>query len=348
MPFERPTIRDLIDRAISAIETRLPGADARLRRSFENVIAKAVAGLAHGLHGHLFWVSRQLFPDLAESIYLRRWASIWGVDPKEAAKAVGTINVVVATSMPAGTLWARIDGVQFETDTLVGALGATTVDVTAVVSGDDGNTAAATYLTIVTPIAGVDPIATVDGNGLADGLDAESDEDLRTRLLRRIRTPPSGGGPGDYEDWALEVEGVTRAWENGNELGPGTVALRFAVDGESSPIPVPAKVTEVQDYVEARAPITAALTTSAPVDNPLDPTISITPDTAAVRTAVEAEIEALLIRVADTNGTTILWSQINEAISLAEGEVDHTLTVPAADVTPAVGELTSVGTITWV
>jgi uncharacterized phage protein gp47/JayE len=165
--------------------------------------------------------------------------------------------------------------------------------------------------------------------------------------LGRIRTPPSGGGPTDYEDWALEVDGVTRAWENGNETGAGTVALRFAVDGEASPIPNAAKVSEVQDYIDDRAPITATVTVSAPVDSPMDPTIAVTPNTAAVKAAVEAELEAFLLRVADTNGTTIFLSQINEAISLAEGETDHTLTVPAADITPSIGDLTSVGTITW-
>jgi uncharacterized phage protein gp47/JayE len=156
MPFERPTLRTLINRAISDLETTLTGLDARLRRSFENAICFVTAGLAHGLHGHLFYVSRQLFPDLAEGIYLRRWASIWGVEPNDPAFAVGTINVDNSggLDMPAGTLWARVDGEQFETDTAVLAgVGAVTVTVTAVVSGDDGNTDGGTALAIVTPIA---------------------------------------------------------------------------------------------------------------------------------------------------------------------------------------------------
>jgi uncharacterized phage protein gp47/JayE len=350
MAFERPTLAALVKRAIADIELRLTGSDARLRNSFENVIARVVAGAAHGLHAHLLFLSKQIFPDTAESNFLRRWASIFDVTPKDPAFAQGNLVItgVDTTSIPAGTEWQRADGVSFTTDAIAAISGSSaTVAITATEAGADGNTDASTSFTIVTPITDIDSTATVDGSGLTGGADAEDDDALLSRLLIRLRTPPSGGGPNDYVAWALEVSGVTRAWEYPQELGVGTVSVRFVVDGEADIIPAAAKVTEVQTYIDALAPVTADVTVVAPVDTPLAMTISITPDTAAIRTAVEAELEALMLRSAEPGGTIYL-SQINEAISLAEGETDHTLTVPAADVTHTTGQLATLGTITWV
>jgi uncharacterized phage protein gp47/JayE len=89
------------------------------------------------------------------------------------------------------------------------------------------------------------------------------------------------------------------------------------------------------------------VTVVAPVAVPLDLTITgLTPDTAAVRAAIEAEIIDLLRREAVPGGT-ILLSHLREAISIAAGEADHALTIPAANVTHATGELAVLGTITW-
>ena len=62
--------------------------------------------------------------------------------------------------------------------------------------------------------------------------------------------------------------------------------------------------------------------------------------------AIEAEIIDLLRREAVPGGTVLL-SHLREAISIAAGEADHALTIPAANVTHATGELAVLGTITW-
>jgi uncharacterized phage protein gp47/JayE len=40
-------------------------------------------------------------------------------------------------------------------------------------------------------------------------------------------------------------------------------------------------------------------------------------------------------------------THISEAISLAAGETDHVLTVPAANVAPSIGQMATFGAITW-
>ncbi|MCK5602851.1 baseplate J/gp47 family protein [Candidatus Pacearchaeota archaeon] len=346
MPFERPTLKTHIRRAISDIETLLEGADARLRKSFENVIAIIIGGASHVLHGHIFFLSRQIFPDTAEPKFLRRWSGIFRVNPKDPATTKGSIIItgVDTTNLPAETVWRRADGVEFTTDAIATISGASaTVEVTASVAGADGNTDASTTFTIVTPVVDIDSTATVDGSGLKDGADAEKNPSLLSRFLLRLRTPPSGGGPNDYVKWAREVSGVTRAWEFPAELGLGTVSVRFMVDDEIDPIPSGSKVAEVQAHIVAAAPVTSVPTTVAPIAVPLDPAITLTPNTAAVQAAVTAELEALLLRDAEP-GATLLLSHINEAISLASGETDHELTSPVADVIHTTGEIPTLGT----
>ena len=76
MPLSRPTLTELVDRAKGDIKTEL-GLVTVIRRTFAYALAKAVAGLSHMLHGHLVYVSRQIFPDQAEQEYITRMAAIF-------------------------------------------------------------------------------------------------------------------------------------------------------------------------------------------------------------------------------------------------------------------------------
>lgn len=78
MPFQRPTLPQLIERAAADIESRLPGTDPRLRRALLGVLARTHAGAVHGLYGALDWLARQIIPDTAEAEILDRWADWWG------------------------------------------------------------------------------------------------------------------------------------------------------------------------------------------------------------------------------------------------------------------------------
>ena len=348
--FSRPSLQNLIDRAQGDIEAGLPGADARLRRSNLNVLAGLIAGVSHGLHGHIAWLADQVIADTAEAEWLDRWATLWLDQPRKAAAAATgsvTFTGTSGTLIPAGTSLVRADGVEYATEadaTLTG--GTITAAVTAIEAGAAGNAVAGVTVTLTTPIAGVTSAATVASGDLTGGSDTESDDALRVRLLARIKEAPHGGASFDYVNWALEVAGVTRAWCYPQELGVGTVTVRFVRDDDASIIPDAGEVTAVQDYIDALRPVTAQLTVVAPVAVALDFTIAVTPDTAAVRAAVEAELTDLLRREAEPGGT-ILLSHIREAISIAAGETNHVLTVPAADVTHTTGQMATMGTITW-
>lgn len=315
-----------------------------------------LSGMTHGLHGHVKWLSKQVLPDLAEAEFLLRIGSIYGMEPTAATPANGSVSIsgVNTTVCPAGTVWQRGDGWLYtqDADATISS-GTATITVTAqddgagTYFGQDGNADVGTKLTLAAPVAGISSSATVAGDGLTEGTDVESIDAFRTRLLLRLRNPPKGGGPGDYVNWALEVAGVTRAWEYPLMNGLGTVGVRFVRDNDASIIPDAGEVADVQAYIDSVAPITADVQVVAPTALALDMTIELTPDTAEVREAVEAEVEDLLRRTAEP-GSTVLLSQLNEAISIAEGETDHVLTVPAANVTHTANQIAVLGTITWV
>lgn len=350
MPFNRPTLQELIDRAVNDINARLPGVDARLRRSNLNVLARVHSGAMHGLYGYLDFLQRQVIIDTAETEFLERWASIWGVPRKAAFAATGnaTFTGVNGSVIPAGTVLLRSDGAEYATFADAVIVAGTAIAVaTAAVPSAAGNTDAGSLFSLASPIAGVNGVVTVAAGGLTQGIDAESDDELRARLLARIQQPPQGGASADYIAWALQVAGVTRAWVYPLELGAGTVVVRFVRDDDASPIPDAGEVAAVQAYIDVRRPVTANLTVIAPIADALNFTISVTPNTQAVKDAVQTELKDLIRREGEP-GATLLLSHIREAISEAAGETNFNMTVPSADVTHLTGHIATFGAITWV
>lgn len=351
MPFARPSLTEIIDRVIADISNRITGVDSSvLRRSLLGILGRAEGGVAHLLYGYIDWVSKQVIPDTAETEFLERWAAIWNIQRKPADFSVGpvTFTVVVGSIIPADTIIQRQDGVQYialSDATVVGTVA--TLSVQALVAGDDANMAAGGRVTLLSPIAGVQSNGTVAAGGIVDGADVESDDRLRERLLNRIQNPPQGGSIADYVQWGLEVSGVTRVWVYPREMGAGTVTVRFVTDDDPGGIiPSPAKVDEVYDHIEVKRPVTAELFVVAPIADPLDPQIAISPNTPAVQAAVIAELNDLMIRDALPAGK-ILISRLREAASIAAGEDNSSFISPTADVTHAAGHIATLGTITF-
>lgn len=351
MAFARPTLTEIIDRVLADIGSRVVGVEgAVLRRSLLGIIGRAEAGAAHQLYGYIDWVSRQVIPDTADGEWLERWAKIWGITRKPATFAVGSITFTGSngTLVPDGTLVQRQDGIQYATqgDGTISS-GSAVIPVLAVSSGEGSNTSSGVSMVLVSPIAGVQSGVTVAAGGISGGDDAESDPRLLERLLQRIQSPPQGGAVADYILWALEVPDVTRAWVYPMQMGAGTVTVLFVTDDDPGGIiPGTGKVSDVQSHIDAERPVTAEVFVAAPVADPLNMTIKIQPNTAAVQAAVQAELVDLLVRDS-APGQPILISRLREAVSIAAGEANNQIVSPTADVAAATGHMAVLGTITW-
>jgi len=347
--FNRPSLSDIVKRTRSDLLSRL-SQDELLRFSDAEILARVLAGTSHELHGYIDYISRQILCDTADADHLDRWASIFGLQRKDAEAASGSVAVsgAVGSVILAGTVIRHADGREYAVQgeqTL--AASPQNVPVSAVVAGAAGNLLEGTPLAFLSPVVGVQSAATVAAGGIVNGSDIEDDSDLRARLLSRLRQPPNGGSRDDYVGWALEVPGVTRAWVSPTELGAGTVTVRFVRDNDASLIPDAAEVAAVQQYIDARRPVTAEAYVVAPTPLTVNFTIDLAPDDGSTRAAVEAELRDLFSREGEP-GVRLYLSHIREAISIAAGEIDHVLTAPAADIVPAIGEIPVMGVITWV
>ncbi len=342
--FNRPQLTALVKSLREDMLSRV-GDESQLRRADAEVYARVFAGALHGLYAYADWIARQIIWDTCDADTLDRIASMWLTVPrKPAAAATGAVTFVLAVgvTVPTGTVLQAFDGVQYTT---TAASAASAAPVVAVLAGAAGNRAAGQALSLVSPVPGAQTQATA--GEISGGSDIETTESLRARLIARVQTPPDGGSTTDYKIWALEVAGVTRAWVAPLELGAGTVTVRFVRDNDAGGlIPDAAEIATVKAYLDTKRPATAELYVVAPVAAAVNFTITLTPSTAAVKAAIEAELRDLLLREA-APGVTLLLSHIREAISLAAGETDHVLTVPVANITPAVGTMPTFGAITW-
>jgi len=349
MAFSRPKLSEIVERIKTDMESGLGLTGASLRRSNVSVLAKAYGGAVHLLHGHLEWISKQIIIDTADADYLERHAQIWGVTRRAADYAQG--SVIFAGSdgsvIPSGTVLRRSDEVEYTTDedgTI--SSGTATVPVTAVLAGASGNSDSGVSLSLLAPIAGISGSATVGLDGLTNGIESEDDEALRERLIARIQQPPQGGAASDYEQWATSISGVDRAFVFPLYFGPGTVAIFIVGPDPLDPIPNAAKVAEVQEYIDELRPVTATPQVFAPNAFTVNFTIQLDPNTAAVRSAVTAEIQSLFQREAEVGGT-ILISHLNEVVSTSAGEVDHVLVSPTGNISVPAGSFPVLGTITF-
>lgn len=347
MPFERPTLEQLVSRTQRDIQASLRGSTPQLRRTPEGALARAQAGLAHGLYGYLAWLSRQVLPDTADEEYALRWLALFGIELRPATHARGLVRFSGSVDIPAGVAVSRADGVRYTTTALASPLeGIVEVEVLADEPGIAGLAEANTTLRLVSPIAGVTASGSVLAPGLTGGFDRETVESAVQRLVEQLRDPPLGGGPNDYVRWAMEVPGVTRAWQYDLHMGPGTVGLTFVLDELEDIIPGEALVDQVAAYVAARRPVTAEVFVFAPVAVPLDLDLRISPDTTALRDRVAAEVRGLIRRRAEPGGT-ILLSGLRGAIGNTPGVEDYELLSPGVNVTTPAGHITVPGEITW-
>ena len=363
MPYPRETLQELSRR----LETELPLAKTSdvLRRALYLPQARALAGAVHGLHDHLDWRTRQMFPqtcddDVLENLHANLWLANGG--RKQSAPAQGKIKVTGAAGsvIAQAALFNRNDNVQFlaVTGATIPAGGSIDVDVIALEPGAAGNTEANTSLKLVNPIAGVETNAKVIQ--LSGGADIENVEDLRGRVVESRQKGRDVGRAVDWSAWSKEVPGVTRVWPVPKLAGLGTITIYFVRDGDANIFPDDVEQEKLEAYLDKTGLPFGEVFCTAPVRKILNPIIQIKPDTPANRAACENALRTLINQSASPvqydedgympqppTGVTIPKTHFSEAISTSPGEYDHYLQYPDTDVTCEVGDLLELGDITW-
>ncbi|ECE5682088.1 baseplate J/gp47 family protein [Salmonella enterica] len=346
--FARPELPQLIATIRSDLLTRFQQ-DVVLRRMDAEVYSRVQAAAVHTLYGYIDYLARNMLPDMCDEDWLYRHARIKRCLRKNAVSAKGFARwdgIAGTPEIPAGTQIQRDDQVTFTTlQTVKASGGLLRVPVIADVAGTAGNTDDGTALRLGTPITGIPSTGYADT--LTGGADTEKLETWRARVMERYYWIPQGGADPDYVICAKEIAGITRAWTFRHYKGTGTVGVMVATSNPVNPAPGDDLVKAVRDHILPLAPVAGGgLFVFAATEKSIPVTVALAKDTPEIRTAIIAELNALMLRDGAPSGK-IYVSRISEAISLATGEVAHQLRVPATDVVLGKTELPVLGNITW-
>ncbi|EMX0849595.1 baseplate J/gp47 family protein [Pluralibacter gergoviae] len=352
--FSVPTLRQIIRAGIQDLEIEL---DQELPIvGVERALNIAFSGALRDLYDYQTWIKNQIIPteNSADETIIDT-ARYEGVIRKAASFASGPVTFTGSRPLPLNAEMQTQDGVRYHVSaTSDPAAGKVTVTVQANETGLNGNLTAGDVLTLISPIAGVNSDGMVAAAGISGGADVESVPELLTRLLYRKRNPPTGGALHDYVLWATELPGISRAWAFDNWHGRGTVGLAWVYDHRDDIIPTGTDRDAMLAYLyRHQDPATGTWVGKPggievwPIPLALKPvplTIRIIPDTAAIRSAVILNLQALFRSLSP--GDTLLLSAIRTAIGSATGVTDYELDVTNNQSSQNY-ELLTLGAVTW-
>jgi uncharacterized phage protein gp47/JayE len=360
MPWVTPTLKETRVLVRDQVRANLTGADASIPNSILRVLSDVTGAMAHLVLQFVQWATRQMLPDTAEAEWLDRHANMWlknsdgTTGRKLATLAVGQVALTGATwvTVPIGQRLQSDTGVEYETTETVflasgGAI--TPTPARALDPGAIGNLEPGAAMTVINPPSGVD--ATAAAIGMDFGVDEESTDELRDRVLLRIREPPQGGANVDYVQWAMGVPGVTRAWCYALEMGMGTVTVRFMMDNlraDEEGFPRQTDVNNVAAALDKERPVAVKdMFVVAPIRHRVNVQIDrLIPDTPTVRAAINLSLQ-VMIRDRAIPGQPIYAAWKNYAIMSAPGVSSYTLTNALDDYMPSPGHMPVLGNIVY-
>lgn len=294
--------------------------------SFASDMAAPVALGMSNAYGQLDKLLALMFIETIDRDYLEARADEFGIKRKLGAKAAGTIRVNGSNGsiLPAGAAVMTEDNLIFYTDReAVISSGTASVSITAAGIGDDYNVSAGEISKLYRNYVGISGV--VNEADTVGGIDDETDEALRERLLIRIQTPATSGNAYHYRMWALESPGVGAAKVYPLWNGNGTVKV-MVVGDDMQPVDETI-VTACAEYIESVRPIGATVTVvsavakeiSAEAEVVIDPSTTVAEVQEAFYKALEEYIHEIAFEV-----YTLSYNKVGYLLMSIPGVVDYT------------------------
>lgn len=222
--------------------------------------AQAVANELECVYANLPPAADAVMPDTTTGDELRRWLALFGLSIRAAGPSRGFI--VYETSSPAlvGTGQQLLDpsGNTFAVST--GGLYADgdSIPVQSVAVGSATNLAAATVLRWVSPPPYASPNASLDSDGASNGVDVETEESARQRLLDVLASPSGSGNASLIAARAENADSsIEKAYVYPAANGPGTE--HAAVAGFASASLSRSRMVSAAAIANATSEVTAEL-----------------------------------------------------------------------------------------
>ena len=248
------SIRDNILNNISATLDKREG-------SFTHDMVSSVAGELAKAYINMSDVLSLGFIEDNFDTYLDKRVSEFGVYRKAGTKAIGEIKVegregaIIGngTLVKAGDLYFTVlNDIELPTDNII--------YVEANEVGYKYNLLANTEFELVEKNDRI--IKLINESDFKNGVDVESDEDLRKRFIKVVNNPSTSGNKAHYEEWALEVDGVGRAIVYPLHNGNGTVKVMI-IGNDNKPV-TEEIVENCKLHIEENMPIGCQLTIATP------------------------------------------------------------------------------------
>jgi uncharacterized phage protein gp47/JayE len=365
MAFTTPSLLDIWTRTRNAMRAYLPGTDAWIEPNNLSVVGRAFSLIIESVYERVNYLYRQLFASSADGYHLEyRHAFELGLARKPSAPAIGYVSfqqTAPFATIPAGYNFTAPNGViyAFLATAVPDGNGNCTVQAQATTNGAITNQLpntpvvfAANSLYPSMPGAG-----TVGPQGMGGGADVETDDELRARVLLRKQAPPHGGSASDYEQWALEVPGVTRCFvspflvtEPTQAAVPLTIYPLFD-DTRVNGVPTAFDLLAVAQYIDPLRPVTSRVYLAAARPTPVNVQISnLQNDSPTLRASITKNLTAMIFErcpvVTASNAFTLPTQWIGEAIARSTGYVRSDLVQPqGTEVAFTPGQLPILGNI---
>lgn len=215
MSIPIPKTQDMVNDNISRIDGKLNQETPDNDKAFNKVISTVQAMQDAQLYRLIIEKAAQNLALTATGSDLDLIGAEYDVIRKVAESAVLTVQATGTngTIIPINTDFiGDANGIlYFSTSLGTVAAGIADIDISSDQLGVSGNLEVTDTLTIGTQIAGLDAQVTVTVI-VNLGVEEETDDNYRVRILDEIRTQGGGGNTADYRKWSQEVSGVARAY----------------------------------------------------------------------------------------------------------------------------------------
>jgi len=312
----------------------------------------AAAAQIESLYAYNDWVKKQCFPQTATGEYLDNHAEMRGLSRIDAVCSRGIIKFTAnygvsgELTIPEGTVCVTASGERFiTTESGVIAAGETYCECSAAAmeAGKSGNVEADTIVFMEQPPVGID--SCVNEAPFTGGVDAESDDSLRERIIATYNSLPNGSNAAYYEKLAMSVSGVEAVSVIPKKRGIGTVDV--VISGTEG-MPSDELIGQVLDIINESREICTDVQVYGPASVAVDVDVKIEVEDKFNFNTVSNSVEKAVDDYFDGKllGCDILRAKLGSIIYGTEGMRNYSINLPASDILISADQLPVLGTVT--
>jgi len=268
--------------------------------------------------------------NLEGEMLTRRVYQLTGVKRNAAVKAVGEVTVTGTGTVPQGSIFSTVDGIEYiaTEEAVISESGKVAIE--AVEGGVKGNVGAGAIVKIPVTITGITEVKNEEPtrNGYAE----ESDAELRERFYKNLEMPIVSGNKYHYVKWAEEVAGVGGA--KCFPLAYGNNTVEVCIIGNDGKPATEELIDAVQEYIdpnssglgEGEAPGGAYCTVTTAAGKSLDISATVMLAAGSTISGVTETFTANLNAMLKANAfesTYISYAQVANILFNTAGVVDY-------------------------